>query len=105
MLYFLCLRSWPGLCGLSRSHCSDASFASLGYSVLFHAAYFGPGQSGRITFSKSKFLFLMLKICFELIEGNTGLKRKEKNIYKILSFYTVVMLLKSRINLPKYLFC
>lgn len=105
MLYFLCLRSWPGLCGLSRSHCSDASFASLGYSVLFHAAYFRPGQSGRITFSKSKFLFLMFKICFELIEGNTGIKRKEKNIYKILSFYTVVMLLKSRINLPKYLFC
>ena len=33
------------------------------------------------------------------------MKRKEKNIYKILSFYTVVMLLKSRINLTKYLFC
>lgn len=47
----------------------------------------------------------MLKICFELIEGNTDMKRKEKNIYKILSFYTVVMLLKSRINLTKYLFC
>ena len=47
----------------------------------------------------------MLKICFELIEGNTGIKMKEKNIYKILGFYSVVMLLKSRINLPKYLFC
>lgn len=105
MLYFLCLRSWPGLCGLSRSHCSDANFASLGYSVLFHAAYFGPGQSGRITFSKSKFLFLMLKICFELIEGNTGMKRKEKNIYKIFKFLHCSNAVKSRINLPKYLFC
>ena len=28
----------------------------------------------------------MLKICFELIEGNTGMKRKEKNIYKIFKF-------------------
>ena len=61
MFSFLSLRSWPGFRGVPRSYCSDANFTSVGHSFLLHAAHFGPGQSGKITFIGLTCLVLVLK--------------------------------------------